>query len=56
MQFMFDDLKHLVESRLQLYIMQSVIDNGSNGIAYKNINLLNKPNVVNKKTHTWLCH
>ena len=50
------DMKNLVKSILQLYIKQSVIDNCSNGIAYKNIDLLNKSNIISKKTHTWLCH
>ena len=51
--FMYDDLKNLVKSILQLYIKQSVIDNCSNEIAYKNIDLLNKSNIVSKKkTHT----
>ena len=50
--FMYDDLKNLVRSTLQLYIKQSVIDNCSNVIAYKNINLLNKSNIVIKKKRT----
>ena len=47
--FMYDDLKSLVKSILQFYINQSVIDNCSNGIAYKNIDLLDKSNIVSKK-------
>ena len=54
--FMYDDLKNLVKSILQFCTKQSVIDNCSSGIAYKNIDLLNKSNIVSKKTHTWLCH
>ena len=46
---MYDDLKNLVKSTLQLYIKQSVIGNCWNGIAYKNIDLLNKSNIVSKK-------
>ena len=46
---MYDDLKNLIKSILQLYIKQSVIDNCWNGIAYKNIDLLNKSNIVSKK-------
>ena len=53
--FMYDDLKNLVKSTLQLYIKQSVIGNCSNVIAYKNINLLNKSNIVIKKTLTLGC-
>ena len=54
--FMYDDLKNLVKSTLQLYIKQSVIGNCSNVIAYKNINLLNKSNIViKKKTLTLGC-
>ena len=47
--FMYDDLKHLVKIILQLYIKQSVIDNCSNGSAYKNMDLLNKSYIVSKK-------
>ena len=47
--FMYDDLKNVVKSILQLYIKQSVIDNCSNGIAYKNIDLLNKSNIASKE-------
>ena len=47
--FMYDDLKNLVKSILQLYIKQSFIDSWSNGIAYKNIDLLTKSNIVSKK-------
>ena len=55
--FIYDDLKNLAKSILQLYIQQSVIDNFSNSIAYKNIDLLNKSNIVSKKkTHTWWYH
>ena len=50
--FMHDDLKHLIKSILQPYIKQSVIDSCSNGIAYKNINLLNKSNIVSTKKLT----
>ena len=54
--FMCDDLKNLVKSILHLYIKQSVIDSCSNGISYKNINLLNRSNIFSKKkTRTWLC-
>ena len=42
---MYDDLKTLVKSILQLYIKQSVIDNCSNAISYKNIDLLNKSHI-----------
>ena len=42
---MHDDLKTLVKSILQLYIKQSVIDNCSNAISYKNIDLLNKSHI-----------
>ena len=42
---MYDDLKNLVKSILQLYIKQSVIDNCSNAISYKNIDLLNKSHI-----------
>ena len=42
---MYDDLKTLVTSILQLYIKQSVIDNCSNAISYKNIDLLNKSHI-----------
>ena len=47
--FMYDDLKKLVKNILQLYIKQSVIDNCSNGIAYKNTKSLNKSNIASKK-------
>ena len=47
--FMYDDLSSLVKSILQLYIEQIVIDSCSNGIAYKNIDLLSKSNIVSKK-------
>ena len=53
--FMYDDLKNLVKSILQLYIKQSFIDSWSNGIAYKNIDLLNKSNIVSKKKLTLGC-
>ena len=42
-------MKNVVKSILRLYIKQSVIDNCSNSIAYKNIDLLNKSNIVSKK-------
>ena len=42
---MYDDLKTLVKTILQLYIKQSVIDNCSNAISYKNIDLLNKSHI-----------
>ena len=42
---MYDDLKTLFKSILQLYIKQSVIDNCSNAISYKNIDLLNKSHI-----------
>ena len=42
--FMYDDLKKLVKSILQLYIRQGVVDNCPNGVAPKNIDLLNKSN------------
>ena len=42
---MYDDLKTLIKSILQLYIKQSVIDNCSNAISYKNIDLLNKSHI-----------
>ena len=45
MRFMYDDLKTLVKSILQLYIKQSVIENCSNAISYKNIDLLNKSHI-----------
>ena len=48
--FMCDDLKNLVEGIPQLYIKQSVIDNCSNGTACKYIDLLNKSNIVSKRT------
>ena len=54
--FMYRGLKNLFKSIRRLYIKQSVIDNCANGIAYKNIDLLNKSNIVRKKTRTWLCH
>ena len=50
--FIYDDLKSLVKSILQLYIKQSVVDNCPNGIACKK---LNKSNIVNKKKLTLTC-
>ena len=47
--FMYDDFKKLVKNILQLYIKQRVIDNCSNGIAYKNTKSLNKSNIASKK-------
>ena len=55
--FIYDDLKNLIKIILQLYIQQSVIYNCSNSIAYKNVDLLSKSNIVSKKkTHAWWCH
>ena len=53
--FMYDDLKNLVKSILHLYIKRSVMDNCLNGIAYKNIDLLNKSNIVSKTNLTLGC-
>ena len=47
--FMYNDLKNLVKSILQLYIRQSVVDNCPNGVVSRNIDLLNKSNIVSKK-------
>ena len=47
--FMYDDLKNLVQSIFRVHIIQSVIDNCSNDVACKNIDLLNKSNIVSKK-------
>ena len=52
---MYDDLKNLVKSILQLYIKQSVVDDCPNGVPSKNIDLLNKSNIVSKKTLTLTC-
>ena len=47
--FMYDDLKNLVQSIFRVHIIQSVIDNCSNDVACKNIDLLNKSDIVSKK-------